>query len=382
MTKTRGLVVEAIDNLTYFVLFYGIFAAVIIIVSNDPMYLLRAAFMVVPAIVNFLLRRVTNQLGKLIVIHSVLPIVLAIILPNNMMTVVWVIIIAGLALFSVIFAFRKQPTEAASFIVTCSVILIALSLWAANIGNWHLTVIYPMLLTIAVAGRILLLRLVKMDRSLEAMHLSYKQPIDKIIVFDYKLTASIVVALVGISLAIYLLLIAPITSAIFRAIPALPQIEVESAHIMPDASWLGSSQAMTELLYMPERAPSPFWQLLTRIVFGILSLVIIAIILYGIYRFFMFLLSHRTHRNNMQMDTASTEDEREFIRPKARRHRIRSPFMELHLIRRLFKETAKKHIKMGVSIKQSDTPTDIKNRIHSEDISNLAEEYAQVRYKN
>ena len=382
MTKTRRLVVEAIDNMTYFVLFYGIFAAVIYLITSDPMDLLRAIFMIVPAIINFLLRRVTNQLGKLIAIHSVLPILLVVILPSNMITAVWVTITAGLALFSVIFAFSKPPTEAASFITPCAALFVLLSLWSASIGSWHLTVIYPFLLTIAVAGRILLLRLIKMDRSLEAMHLSYKQPIDKIVAFDYKLTAGIIVALVGISLAIYLLIIAPIASAIFRAIPALPEIETESDRVMPDAAPFQPSLSMTDLFDIPERAPSPIVELLTRIFFGVVSLAILAIMLYGIYRFLMFLLSHSTHKNNIHADSANTEDEREFIRPKSRtRNRIRSAFTELHPIRRLFKETAKKHIKMGVSIKQSDTPTDIKNRIHSEDISSLAEEYAQVRYR-
>jgi len=383
MTKTRRLVVEAIDNITYFALFYGIFAAIIYLITSDPMDLLRATFMIVPAMINFLLRRVTNQLGKLIAIHSVLPILLVVILPNNMITAVWVTITAGLALFSVIFAFRKPPTEAASFIAPCATLFVILSLWSASIGSWHLTVIYPFLLAIAVTGRILLLRLIKMDRSLEAMHLSYKQPIDKIVAFDYKLTAGLIAALVGVSLAMYLLLIAPIAGAIFRAVPALPQIDIDSGREMPDDTRLESSLPITDLLNIPERAPSPFWEFLTRIAFGIVSLAIIAIILYGLYRFLMLLLSRRAGNDGMHVDSASTEDEREFIRPQSRtRNRVRSAFTELHPIRRLFKETAKKHIKMGVSIKQSDTPTDIKNRIHSEDISNLAEEYAQVRYKH
>jgi len=151
---------------------------------------------------------------------------------------------------------------------------------------------------------------------------------------------------------------------------------------MSDDARLPPGQPLSELLELPERTSSPFWEFLTNIIFGIVSIGIIALILYVAYRLLMVLLRLRPRRRDMYSDSASTEDEREFIRPKARkRNRIRSVFSELHPIRRLFKETAKKHVKMGVSIKKSDTPTDIKNRIHSEDISDLADEYAEVRYR-
>jgi hypothetical protein len=80
-------------------------------------------------------------------------------------------------------------------------------------------------------------------------------------------------------------------------------------------------------------------------------------------------------------DTLNITDEREFIRPAPRLRSLRATPAPLHPIRKLFKDTAKKHVKMGVPIKHSDTPTDMKNRIHSEDIGGLVEEYETVRYK-
>ena len=381
MTKTRSLVIEAIDYLTYFALFYGIFATVLYTISSDIMDLLRAGFMIMPVIINFLLRRVSANMGKMLMLHSILPVILIIILPANPTTIAFIIMSVLLALHSVFFSYRKRHTDGVSFMLPCAAILIALSLLGPN-RSWQFMLMYSTLMIVAIIGRILLVRMVKMDISLDAMHLSYKQPIEKIVTFDYKLTAGLVVAMVGMVLVIYFMIFAPIANAILRYEPALPTIESESDRSVPDDTRLAPGDREYSLLDGEDRRPSPLWELLTNIFFGIVSIGIILAILYVVYRLLMVLLRLRPRKRGAYSSSANTEDEREFIRPKARnRNRIRSAFAELHPIRRLFKETAKKHIKMGVSIKQSDTPTDIKNRIRSEDISSLTEEYAEVRYR-
>jgi len=384
MPTTRKLVIEAIGYFTYFALFYSIFASIVLLITGDPADLLRAGLMIVPGIVYFLLRRIATNLSILLLLHSILPIALGVILPSSMMTIVWVTICGVLALHSVIFAFSKPPTDAISFIIPCSMIFLFLSIWATRAGHGYFTIIYPTLLIIAVTGRILQVRMIKMDRSLEVIQSSYKQPIDKMIAFDYKLTAGLIIVITGMALVLYFLLIAPLTNAIGNANINLPEIEIESnVGSIPESAARPPISPFQDSEDLPERPPSLFWDLLTHILFGVVIIGLLALVIYGTYRFLMFLLSTRLYKGNYAANSSDIEDHREFIRPISSRRfqRIRSALAELHPTRRMFRDTAKKHIKMGIPIKKSDTPTDISKRIQSEDISNLVEEYAQVRYK-
>ena len=382
MPKSRQIIIEAISYLTFFVFFYGIFATVVFIISEDTANLLWAGLMIVPGIIFFMFRQITTRLGVLLVLHLTIPVLLAVVLPNDMIGNTWAVIALALAIHSIIFAYQKLPTEIASFIAPCSIILIIFTFWATNTGNWVLASMYPVLLAIMVTGRILLVRMVKMDRSLDAIHMSYKQPIAKIITFDYKLTIGLIVAIVGVSMVIYLLLISPMSNVILNMRREAVEIDFYGRGLQ-ETPRPAPSVHIHELFRLETRPPSPFWDLLSSVVFGIASIGIIAGVLYGLYRILMFFLRYSSLRNKSEMAFTDVEDEREFIRPKAskRRSRIRSVLTELHPIRRLFKETARKHVKMGVPIKQSDTPTDMAGRIQSEDITGLAEEYAQVRYK-
>ncbi|MCL2286462.1 MAG: hypothetical protein FWC32_08880 [Firmicutes bacterium] len=383
MPKSRQIVVEAIHYLTYFILFYGIFATIVFLISEDTASLLWAGLMIVPGIIFFLFRQITTRLGVLLALHLVIPVLVAVILPNDIINNTWAAIALALTIHSIIFAYQKKPTEIASFIAPCSIILIIFTFWAVNTGNWVLVPMYPVLLAIIVIGRILLIRMIKMDRSLDAIHMSYKQPIDKIITFDYKLTIGLIVAITGVSLVIYLLLISPVSNVIVNMRREAVELDFEGRGLQ-ETPRPAPSVHINRLFQLEEHPSSPFWDLLSSVVFGVASIGIIAGVLYGLYRILMFLLSYSSHRSKHQTASVSIEDEREFIRPKAskRRSRIRSVLTELHPIRRLFKETARRHVKMGVPIKQSDTPTDMAGRIQSEDISSLAEEYAEVRYKN
>jgi hypothetical protein len=288
-----------------------------------------------------------------------------------------------LAIHSVIFAFSKPPTDTVSFIVPGAIVLIFLSVWAWQTGNLQLAAIYPFLMAVIVIGRILLIRMVRMDRSLEAMQLSYKQSIGKIITFDYKLAAGVVLALVAIALAIYLLLISPLISMLMGAFSDPPNIEFVADRGLPETMPHVPQEPSQNIFEYYEPRTFRFWDILSQVILGILSLAVIVIIIYGLYRFALFLLSYKVSRKNTGEDFLDLEDEREFIPPpsKNRRGRFRSVFADLHPVRRLFKETAKKHVKMGVPIKKSDTPSEITKRIRTEDISTLTDEYTQIRYK-
>ena len=380
MPNSRKQIVKALDDLTFFALYFGVFSTIAFEITS--MGLLYSTLLIIPAIVNFFLRRITTNLGKLILLHSIIPIALAIILPTHAGVFVWVAISLWLALHSVIFAFRKTPTDTISFIVPAAFILGGISVMdAMYAGTSIFTILYPALLCIAVLGRILLIRMIKMNSSLDAMHLSYKQPIDKIIVFDYKLIVGIVVVVIAISVIMYVLIIAPLVQLIWNNIPNAPEFGGWTRGELPT----GTTPAQPPTASQADIPAPPvfrFWNALATVLFGITGIGMLIGTAYGIYRILLYLSSRRYNRDQLESAPTNIQDEREFIRPRAKKQRKKAlvAIAELHPIRRMFRDTAKKHIKVGVQIKKSDTPTDIVTRIRSEDISTLAEEYAEVRY--
>ena len=383
MTKNRILIGEAIDSFLFFVLFFGVFAPIAYLINAGLSSIVYSALMIIPATINFFLRRISRKLGVLLLVHSIIPIAIGIILLTRATTLLWVVIAMALALNSVVFAFRKLPTDRASFIAPCVVIFTFAAGWAFMVGQSHFLMLYPILLTITVLGRILLMRMLKMNMSLDAIETAYKQPIDKIITFDYKLTAGLVVAIPGVAFVIYMLLISPVIELIWQT--AVPAIEITPPEIgeRPIGAIPAAAPTEAEAHDLSFREPSRAWRLLTTVFFGVGSIGVIAGVCYGIFRLVLFILTRSASKYIEQTVETDIEDIREFVRPAStRRRRLHDVFVELHPIRRLFRDTAKKHIKMGVSIKKSDTPTDMAMRIQSEDISNLADEYAQVRYNS
>ena len=385
MPYSRKLVVEALDHFVFFALYYGIFVTAAYVVTSDIFSLVYTALMIVPVIINFVFRRITTHLGALILLHISIPVAMAIFLPTQVVTILWVGMALWLAIHSIQFAFKKPPTESASFVGVSAALLSGFSIWAAVTGALGaFAAVYPILLCIAVVGRILLIRMIKMNTSLDAMHLSYKQPIDRIVAFDYKLIVGIAVVVIGVSAFIYFVAIAPIAGHVSNYLPNAPDWESSGSGGLPAASGLRdvTPPGQTDMRGAPTFR---FWNALATVVFSFTAVGIAAGAIYVAYRVLMYIYTRRTNRTNTDSLSAEIEDLREFILPGRKRRsgkKNRKEILELHPTRILFRDTAKKHVKMGVSIQKSDTPTDMAVRIRAEDITPLAEEYAGVRYKD
>jgi len=259
--------------------------------------------------------------------------------------------------------------------------LIALSFWMASGGHWTLVALYPILMVLIGTGRIIVMHMLQMDKSLDAIQPPAAQK-SRIISFNYKLMAGLGAAMIALTMAIYLGIIAPVAGVLIQNVPELQRISSpsEDEPIQP----MPSRSVMTEFLmpYGDYAEPSTMWQVLdvlfrmagTIIIFGI-----IVFVLFMLVRAIIRLLKLRAQSADAELQSDWAQDEREFILPQRARTK-RGTQQEEHPIRRLFRETIQAHIKRGVPIQKSDTPTDITHRIHSEDIAPLAEAYAQVRY--
>ena len=376
--QSRKITVEILDHFTFFILYYSIFSFLTITDTSDFASFFHGALLLIPFAINFFIRRITRRLGMLFLLHAPLPIIVGVAMSSFHGTFWWVIMAIALAIHSVVFAFRGPPTEKAGFMATCAILIGGASITAALVGYGSL--VYPALLTIAVVGRILLIRMVKMDVSLDTMYNTYNQPINKIMAFDYKLMLGLFAAFAIVSVILYLIFFAPVYGLIMDNIPTPPRFEFDAeGRGLLHYDRTGMPPAGDDFRIHGHRS---FWNTIGSVFFLITGIILTIGIIYGAFIILRFLANRKTAKAKPGMESCDLEDEREFILPRTnnRRHR-RAMETNLHPIRRLFRDTAKKHIKMGVSIKQSDTPTDIARRIITEDIGELASEYAEVRYK-
>jgi len=378
---SRKLTVEALDHFTFFLLYYGLFSALAFVASNNIAAFAHGLLLLIPLVINFVIRRFVKRLGFLLLAHSPMPILVGILLAPFAATFWWVVMAIALAIHSVVFAFRGPPTEKASFLAACFFVLGGFGLWAALVGGVTAP-IFPIVLMAAVVGRILLIRMIKMDTSLDTMLNTYKQPIGEIARFDYKLMVGLGAAIAVVAVVIYLAFFAPVVGLVMDNLPDVPRFELET-----EGRSLHDGHGRLEPT-PPSGSPfrigqqRNFWNTMASILFFITGIALTIGIAYGAYIIIKYIVTRKADKGEPGAEIFEFGDTREFILPKSHnRRKRRTAEADLHPIRRLFRDTAKKHIKMGVSIKKSDTPTDIAKRITAEDISNLAEDYAEVRYK-
>ena len=393
MPKSRKLVIEILSNLLFAALFYGIFAVAVYVVSGSRWELLRLGLIVVFFAINFFLRRVSKVLGVLIAVHLVVPSAVAavvlLLIPFSWLGVVWIVISVAAAGYSIWYVIRGVSVTD-SYITVTDLAFIAISLWAAWAGHWHLVALYPSLLVFMVVGRTVVAHMVEMDMSLEAIQLASTQPVKQIITFDYKLAAGLAVFMIGGAVILHLLILSPIIAALWDIFPGLPRpmldLNFETTTEYQDMYIPAEPQApdhISEYFQDVDRIQFTiprFIVLLFQILIGGVILAVIIGVIYTIMRSIIYFLGRRVEAHEPEDFMGEAIDEKEFVFPKSKILRKRNT--NEHPIRRLFRETAKKHVKMGVPIEKSDTPTDMANRIQAEDISGLTKEYAQVRYKN
>jgi len=382
MKPFRILIVEAVDNIAYLALFYGIFAMIMYVMLYEAS-LLRLALIALPFWGNFVLRRIFKNFWVSLVAHSGFPIIAFFLLPEMFSRVFWVGATIAMAVYSLKHYFRIQPSSGSGFMVFGGGAIVVLSIGAAFAGYWPLVPIYPPLFLIMAIGRMVLSHMLQMDVSLEAVQLSSAQPVERIISFNYKLMAGLSAAVLAATLLLFFVLVNPamnIAAQRFQFPWTLPMPDFYDMAVREPPGTINEFDILS-MLGDGDAEPSLFGRIMSifLLLLGVFS-VAGAVILVFIVTFNAITnglnKKHFSHSEN----ASDTEDTREFIRRTKTSRKRRDPQGE-HPIRRLFRKTVSRHIKMGVPIMKSDTPTDISKRITSEDISSLASNYADIRYR-
>ena len=391
MTRKRKLILAAIDDLAVLAVFYGLAITPVYFITGDSAVLWWMGLIAVPFWANFAIRRVTKVFWQSLLAH--LPLLAAVAFVSQflpMHPVLWIAVGCVLTLFSLVRFSSFAPRGGYDFMIFSALAFLALTIFSIRAENFLLASVYPVVVTVIVIARVIVLHMLQMDASLEAIRLASEQPVRRIIAFDYKLAAGLGLVVLTLALVLYFVLIAPALGFIARVMPGIPQMDIayrEVPELFREYPHQGTGGFDPSLF--DEVPPSP----VAEVILAILSVVVGAMaISLGIYFLYLItlavlrLLNSRARRLGADGKKDFAEDEKEFILPlNVKRPRpIKTLLQNEHPTRRLFRETVTQSIKMGVPLNQSDTPTEITNTIQSrtqaDDIAGLAEEYAKVRY--
>ncbi|MCL2198085.1 MAG: hypothetical protein FWB80_04100 [Defluviitaleaceae bacterium] len=282
-----------------------------------------------------------------------------------------------LVLFATTF-FRRGVAIGRGFADFMPVAFIPLSVWAARSGHGGLVTVFSVVMVIVIIGSFVLLHMARMDETLEVMPLSSAAPVRRIISFNYKLMAGLAGLVLVLTLVLFFAVVMPVFGILAEIFPGLPEFVHPERPDMEVAQRPMGGLRDLETPGMLSREQSPVMQifgLVIRIVFSVFIVVAVAFCGYMIIRAFLKWSGTRKIYYEQMAKDMDAIDEKEFILPIRKKERTQQPDNE---IRRRFKAAVKRHIKNGVPIEKSDTPSDMQVRITAEDIG--VGEYEQVRY--
>jgi len=385
MNNQRKIIIETMDNIAYLAFFYGIAAIPIFLAYENPADLWRLALIALPFWGCFFLRRLIKNFWLSLLVHFLFPVLAFFIVPGLIPAVVAVATVFAMVIFSLNHYFTRDTTTGNGFILIAGTFYSIVSIWAFFTGHLPLAAVYPPLVIITAVMRIVVIRMQQMDKSLEAIRLSSEQPVMRIVSFDYKLVAGLIAVIIALTLIIYFAVTGPVLEFIAERVRGIEFAEItpgeEDPALLEQSPMMPTGADGMDFLDLGDYRVLPAWvNLLTTILFSAIAAATFCFLVFAIIRSIIKRLSERIITNELADGTA--EDEKEFIFPQMKKRAgKRGKHDNENPVRRLFRETMTAQIKKGVPIREHDTPTDMAARVKSEDLNELAEKYAGVRYR-
>jgi len=369
MTAKRLLLEDILYDIVHFAFFYSFFT----LISSA-----LALFMLVPLFCNFAARYYIRNTALMLVVHLII-IALAFLLYSNVWGLAFLVIMLVYSIYRRVKGW--QPLERLTT-VFMSGIFIIIYFASEYVGLYQHSLTYPTLITIVMISIEIRSRMLKVDTSLEMTAKTSVQPIKQILRFDHKFILVLIVILLIIALAAHFVIEPQLSRISFTGIErdsGLPD-PVEA----PIAPARGSAGGMDLSAFGEAREAHIIWVVLEVILVFLLRVAFIVVPILLLISGTLVLYRMLSY-NKKTPSFNEGEDEKVFIIPEKILHRIRNPLSYFNWnenkVRRAFRKKIQQHIKAGVPIILSDTPTEIAERIKDEDIRDLLEEYQQVRYR-
>jgi hypothetical protein len=292
-------------------------------------------------------------------------------------------LMAGVALAGAVYFlkqyFRPRPTFSEASLFFVSLGFIGMAFWAYGVGYFALARMYPALIVFYLVCAKVHIRMNAVDDSLENITRTTKQPVRRIIAFDYRFAVLLGVVMAALAAVILLWVTGPLLSAAGRW---YAPVQIEPGQ----AAYTGPPREMPrgfEPMELPEIESVPYSRLFDVLyyIFGGAAFLWIAMqLLRLVYKALALYLNNRRYKTPSVVAGSGVEEERRYLLPPlTRRKRVKTAERE-HEVRRRFRLTVSGNIKKGVPIVVSDTPAQMENKIKTENINALAEEYRRVRY--
>ena len=379
MTKVKT-VSELLFGLIYFNLFFGI-AALPGVVVLPNIFVLLFLLPIVP-VYQYLRGKITYMAG-IILTHMFIPVVLFIIADSWLIRIIMVGFALLYSIFSISRLNKPQGVLALSFSATSACIFFALVGIAFYNGLVFLMLLYPVLIVISIILTIVHRIISRTDESLSVIRASSAGNTKKIIRFNYILAIATGVAIVLLALLLFFVIVRPTLTTIYDNLPQLGR-EARQREPVDNVHEIGAdSIAAPGLTFEPaERETHWLAQLLLHLLFilGIIFFIgVIIFIIFHIVKYIFGFLSLKSQKTSEDIALLGTfEDEKEFI--YNRKRIFKKSLRDLHPIRRAFYEKILRYKKKGLKFDPSDTPTELAEKITTEDINELVIEYKNIRY--
>jgi len=382
MSTKRLFFLDAFMTAIIHILFFGVFAAVMVAFLDVQRLGMLLGLVVVAAFYFLVARRAVKPVISMVIAHLAAPAAVWWLVPISFGFNFELIIIIILTFVSLYLRYKKPSTFTSEFTNFASGALVAIAAALGHAGHIHVIGLYIVLIGAVVIGARLHIRMHRVHFLLDVLTHSSVQPVNKIIGFDNKIMIMLGAVLVGIVLFIYQVLLRPLArflsginiSLISNREPTIAEhtpIQHE-APMQVGSQYANWAEGMEPSVIAQAIVTIFTYAFLASLVVG--AIYTVYIIIRALYRRF------RLEKGHVIATSDGHEDIKEFIRtPKAMQKR-RIPRGEQR-IRRLFRETVTRHIKKGVPIQKSDTPVQMSDKIVAEDITALVDEYSSVRYK-
>jgi len=420
MTTARLIWADILGGLIMLSILLGILILPIAQWHGDPDWLMQILpLLAVPFLVNIVLRRSLKIFLLMAVAHLIIPGLAYLFLPDLF---IFVLLLAGISIFQWFGLHDKKVKtlgalerhQIQSFLAACVFIaglfafiafmsemfahtrppFIVTALFRLfyffNVDSPFITrIVYPVLIGIILVGGILYAHITRMDFTLEAVTLDSKQPVKRILRFDYRLMLVLLAVMLG-SMFFLRVTVLDRTMAIvydFRFPEQTFQLRDRTPVYEPaeDGRYWGDGITIQDIGEQRGHGSIQFLYILSRLLIPVgiaMMIVVLAMVIVGLgSRLFM-----REGRGifRERPPLSDDEDERIFIVPPQRRTQMEALIDAVrrpeHPTRRRFRKKILQHKKTGVVFTPADTPSQMANRVTAEDISKLVEEYQAVRY--
>jgi hypothetical protein len=384
MPKSRALIVQIVESLVYLCLLYGALAVPVFLARESVRDLVEFAVIAVPFACGFAIRWFVKRFWLALPLHLLFP-VAAMILSRDLFELgIYFVAMMIIMVISLAHYFKRGIAVGNGFVFLCGLIFIVLAVWAERGGHTPLVVLYGVLLLVSTIGCLALLHMVQMDVSLDAMQLSSAQPVKRIIKFNYRLVAGFCVGILVAALVVAFAAVVPLMRVAGEILPDEWNLPTwtprqREPRELPEGRGLDLGFPMLDGHFIEEtEQPGPV-AIVIQFVLVIVGLTGAAWLVFKVLQAIFILLNNRRKYYPSEFTDHAAEDEREFILPTGKKKKTRR-FGEEHPVRKKFRETITRHIKLGVEIAPHDTPSDMKKRVISEDLDALVGEYVKVRY--